>query len=334
MNKILIYSILASCLFFSCTNPQKDPDVSNVPIKIIIHRLDKDLFSANIDNPEQSIIHLKAKYGKFFNLYNQKIVEIGNPDNKAYPEYLKRFLTDYSMNQSFNKCLQVFPDSSFIALKLTDAFKHYRYYFPDKQIPAIYTYISGFNQSIVIDQDILGIGLDRYLGEDCIFYKQLQTNNYERYNMHKEKIPSDCMKSMALTEWVFNDSVDNLLNNMIYQGQVMYFVKKMLPNEPDTLIWGISRKQYKWCEKNEKRMWTYLVEQKLLFANASLTISKFINDGPFTKDFTRESPARAAVWLGYRIVDKYMKNNPKLTLKNLMQDQDYQKILTLSEYEP
>jgi hypothetical protein len=88
------------------------------------------------------------------------------------------------------------------------------------------------------------------------------------------------------------------------------------------------------CRNNEGRMWEYLIEHKLLFETNRTIIRKFTGSGPFTKDFTSESPARAAVWLGWRIVEAYSRNNPELVLKDIMEEQDYQKILTLSKYNP
>ncbi len=105
------------------------------------------------------------------------------------------------------------------------------------------------------------------------------------------------------TEFPFNDSVNNLVANMIYRGRLMYFTRAMLPDQPDSLIWGFREKDLKYMESSEKSMWAYLVEQKLLFSTDRFNMDKFILEGPFTKDFGRDSPARAAVWVGYRIIE-------------------------------
>jgi len=153
-------------------------------------------------------------------------------------------------------------------------------------------------------------------------------------NMYREKIPSDCIMAWALSEYEFNDSTDNLLSNMVYNGQIMFYVKSMLPHQPDSLIMGFTGDEMNFCRNNEARMWEYLIENKLLFETERSVIRKFTGDGPFTKDFTSESPARAAVWLGWRIVESYSENNPKLSLKDIIEVRDYQKILTLSKYDP
>jgi uncharacterized protein YjaZ len=108
----------------------------------------------------------------------------------------------------------------------------------------------------------------------------------------------------------------------------------MLPDENDTLIWGYTPEKLEFCVNNENQMWTYLVENKLLFNNDKFKMVQFIDDGPFTHDFTNKSPDRAAVWIGYRIVEKYMSVHKKITLKDLMEETDYQKIFNESRYNP
>ena len=88
------------------------------------------------------------------------------------------------------------------------------------------------------------------------------------------------------------------------------------------------------CKVHEKRMWEYLIENKKLFVTDGFILNQFINDAPFTKDFSQDSPGRAAVWIGYRIIDSYMKNNRNVSLNDLMRETDYQKILNLSKYNP
>jgi hypothetical protein len=121
---------------------------------------------------------------------------------------------------------------------------------------------------------------------------------------------------------------------MIYHGRNAYFAKWMLPEQADSLIMGFTAEQMRFCRNNESRMWEYLVEEKVLFETDRMTIQKFTGNGPFTGEFTRESPARAAVWLGWRIVEDYMRHNSRATLQDLMNENDYQMILTLSKYNP
>ncbi len=309
-------------------------DVSSIYLEIKIKRFEIDLFSLDYDSIEEKIPWFYNKYGEFFDLYNYEIINIGDAKQRTYPEYLKIFLTDYLNNEVYHKTMEVFPDLTNLERELTGAFRHYKYHFPEKEIPEIITYVSRFNQSVVTAEGIIGIGLDKYLGRDEDYYVQLGLNRYTILNMHSGKIPSDCMMAWGLSEFEYNDSVDNLLSNMIYNGQIMFFVKSMLPNHPDSLVMGFTSSQMQFCIMNEDRMWEYLIGEKLLFETDRVTISKFTGYGPFTADFTRESPARAAVWIGWRIVEAYAKNNPDRSLADIMHDKNYHRILTLSKYNP
>jgi uncharacterized protein YjaZ len=81
-------------------------------------------------------------------------------------------------------------------------------------------------------------------------------------------------------------------------------------------------------------MWQYLIEHDLLFVTDQFTIRKLIDEAPFTSYFTNQSPGKAGVWLGFRIVESYMNRNPEIKLEDLMKNTDFQKILEDSKYSP
>ncbi len=327
---ILVYSLL----FIACRKDPYQTDISGIKMDLQISRFEVDLFGLDFDSIPAAVPMLKDRYGDFFDIFNYRIINIGGADQVTYPDYLKSFLSDYLNNEVYRVTMEVFPELDALESQLNDAFKRYHYHFPEMQIPEVYSFISRFNQSIVTSDGLLAVGLDNYLGRDAEFYKRLARHQYQINNMHPAKIPSDCLLGWGITEFVFNDSVDNVLSNIIYHGRNAYFTKWMLPEQPDSLIMGFTAEQMSFCRNNESRMWEYLVEEKILFDTDRMTIQKFTGSGPFTGDFTRESPARAAVWLGWRIVEDYMRHNSRLTLKDLMDENDYQKILTLSKYNP
>jgi gliding motility-associated lipoprotein GldB len=327
--------VLLAIFINGCGTKNKyETDVSDVTVDLEIKRLEEDLFGLNKDSIYNSIPELIEKYGKFFELYNKNVVNIGGSNNRTYPDKLRAFLSDYDMNRLHDRIMKVYPDLEGIRERLETGFRHYKHYFPEKRVPAVYTYMGGFNQSIVIADSVLAIGLDKYLGRDCKFYDKLGWEEYRQKNMHKEKIPSDCMRAWGQTEWPFNDSTDNLLSNMLYRGKLFYFTQSMLPEEPDTLITGFTRRELNWCMNNEENIWNYLIGNELLYATDYMTINKMVNPAPFTSGFTKESPGRAVNWLGWRIIEAYMERNSGVTLRQLMKNRDYQAILTESRYHP
>jgi hypothetical protein len=81
-------------------------------------------------------------------------------------------------------------------------------------------------------------------------------------------------------------------------------------------------------------MWQYLIEHDMLFNSDQFTIRKLTGEAPFTSYFTSESPGRAAIWLGFRIVESYMMKNPGVKLADLMADTNVQELLEKAKYSP
>ena len=330
-----VFYLIILCLLLSCgqRNPLK-VDVSDIGLTLNLKRLDQDIFRVTPENLMEQIPQLRQKYGSFFDAYNAQVIALGDPSDPGYANYLHTFLTDSIRIASRLKIDSVFKDMSDIQKKLEEGFRHYRYYFPEKKIPQLITLISGFNQSVVITTEALGISLDNYLGADCLFYKRLAIPSYKRENMSCAKIPTDVLYSWGISEFELDESNNNLLSQMIYQGKMIYFLDAMFPEEAEELKIGFQPQKLEWCRKNEAAMWTYLIEHKLLFSPDRMNIVRFINPAPFTSLFSADSPGRTGIWIGWQIVRSYMKKNPRTTLPSLMADNDYQKILNDSGYSP
>ncbi|NOY36526.1 MAG: hypothetical protein GXO83_03030 [Chlorobi bacterium] len=338
--KTLMLVIILSVFPVSCKRNPLNVKISGIEVNLKIQRFEQDLFKPEPGVVARKIPDLQDKYGLFLQRFGE-IIHIGHPGDPLFAGYLEKFISDTLIRDVYLKSQEVFPDVNGLEKKLNKAFRYYKYYFPDKPLPEIITYISGFNASLMIDKGFLGIGLDRYLGKTVDYYDRLGIPRYLQQKMIPEKIPSDCMSALAQTEFPFypshTDSVsvrENVISHMIYKGKLLYFVKAMMPHEKDELILGFTSEQLKWCLMNEGQMWATLIEQKLLFSTHYLVINKLTRDAPFTSYFPRESPGRAANWIGWQIVQAYMSSHKEVSLAEMMNNYDYQKILDESGYNP
>ncbi|NOZ45244.1 MAG: hypothetical protein GXO79_00525 [Chlorobi bacterium] len=87
-------------------------------------------------------------------------------------------------------------------------------------------------------------------------------------------------------------------------------------------------------KKYEEDIWTYLIEKKVLYSTEYMQIKRYIDDAPFTPSFSKKSPGRIGIWVGWQIVRSYMKNRTDVDLIKLMNNNNYQKILNRSKYKP
>jgi len=332
MKKIWMIGLLV--LLFSCKHDRLKIDVSKVDVNLNVYHTEKLIFVKDSSAFSKNLDYILTNQKGFFDIYTKHVLQIGTSDDPNFRYYLESFVKDTVISRVADSVNYVFNDFSKIEKQLIKGFKHYKYYFPNNQIPPIYTCVTGFNQSIFVSEYGVGIGLDKYLGSNCIFYNYLGIPHYKCANMHPGKMVPDLFYSLYFTDFSGNDSINDLLSNMIDQGKAIYFTKAMCPEIPDSVIMGYSTKQLKWCHKNEGRMWEYLIEKKLLYSTERLTLQKFIGDAPFTNVFSEESPGKTGVWLGWRIVVSFMNKNENITLHELMNMNNAQVILNRSGYFP
>jgi len=336
--KYLLLIVLIIVISLGCKKRKHrvwNVNVDTIQVNLKIKRYELDLFTIPIDSFYKEIPRLQKEYGDFFNLYNTQLIGIGMPTERNFYQGLRRFMEYCNTLDLYNEVLKVFPpQDDFIRNSLTKAFKYYKYYFPDRKIPDIYTCISGFQVSVFTTSDYVGISLDKYLGSNYEIYSQM-FEKYLRRRMFKQMLPIDVMRAWLIAEFPYNDTVHrNLLTNMIYQGRIQYALDAIFPNTPDTLKWGYTYPQWAWANMYEKNIWDYLVDRKLLFSDSSIDIKIFTGEAPFTTAFHNNSAPRSGTFIGYKIVQSYMDRHPEVSLKELMECNDYMKIYNESYYNP
>ena len=63
-------------------------------------------------------------------------------------------------------------------------------------------------------------------------------------------------------------------------------------------------------------------------------INKYCGEAPFSAGMPDDSPGRTGIWLGWKIVTAFMKNNKEITIEQLMMNNNAKQILNSSRYKP
>jgi gliding motility-associated lipoprotein GldB len=329
------YSILLilSLVVFACGENHLEVDTSTVQLDLKVKRFEQELFShKNITDVE--VAQLKNEYGIFFTHFVENIITISEVNDPSVYYYLNAFKNDSYVNEVQKKVNETYQDFSPYQNQLTESFKLYKYYFPTKHVPEIITYTSGFNYAIAADSAYLGIGLDMFLGADYKPYVQLGLPQYKVANMTKDHVVTSAVMAWVATEFELAESNSTLLTEMVHQGRLLYVLDLLTPYEKEHLKIGYTVEQLDWCNSNEKEIWFYLVDNELFYTKEVKEIIKYMGEAPFVQGFPEGSPGKVGHWVGWQIVKNFMKNNPKLTLQDLMNETDAQKILNLSKYKP
>ena len=360
MRNALIYLFFFIFLLSASCNDKKGPDVSDIDLHISIDRFDQELHAISgrglelggqksevggQKSEENELVleteKLRKKYTWFYDDYMEQMLSVGSPaSGPSYLSALAGVLQNKDYLELKSSVEKVFPNLSEQEAELNDAFKHVRYYYPKQKIPRLITFISGFAVQTPIGNDYIGIGLDMFLGKEGErFYPALRQSipYYIARRFTPENITPRVVEAFVREEMYPEQDQDrSLAAKMIYNGKILYMMDSFMPEIADTLKIGYTTGQLQWCEKNEGGIWAYFLENELLFNSDYIKIQKYLAEAPFTPGIgdNSDSAPKLGVWIGWQIVRAYMKKNPNVTLQQLLEEKDAQKILTGARYKP
>lgn len=332
INQLLarMFIALLAVGWYGCTSNPLDVDISGVQVELQSSRLDRDLFHAQDSNFKRINQQLFDQYGEFYRYYLEDIIAIGSPQEPMIAVHVERFATDPNWREVQVQIDQVFADMTPYLREFEQAFRYHRYHFPSDTIPEIIFYNSGFNVGVYPEGKYLGIGLEWFLGTQSPVIQRLAPESFPQY--FKDKLKPELLVNNAIRGFLMVKhqqllKKEDLINMMIFHGKIMYLMDALFPEVSDEVKMNYRSEELEWCRKNEYNMWVHLIDANLLYTTNAKDLAGFINDGPFTPAFQQASPARTGVWLGWQMIRQYMNKNKDVTLKELLQEDNPQKIL-------
>ena len=315
MIKRLFISSLVLIMLSSCVS--NDSDISSVEINSKLVRFDSIFYKS------ENLHEVKKMYPLMFPKGVEDSVWVSKSKNEEDLRVLN--LVD-----------DVFGDFKSDQEELIDLFKHFKYYLPKFKSPDVYTILSDFDfeYPVLYSGDRLFVSLDMYLGANSTEYDSFPL--YLKNNFRKERIRIDAGDAVLRTIVSKEPYDKTMVNEMIYNGKLLYINKLMNPEMPDNEIIGYTEDKFEWCENKEVDIWTFMVIGQYLYSSDPQLKKRFIDPAPFSKfflDIDRESPGRIGAWLGWKIVDSYMKHND-VSLEELILNKDSKSIFVNSKYKP
>ena len=327
--------IMLMGLLCGCGNKHQyiPKDIEAVEVEIV--RFDNAQLAVRPDSVKQDIEQLYANYELFMPIFVEGILGLQTEDTAYLCEMYAQFLTDTVMGfaQTNTTAQELFANVDSLQEALNTGFSRLHFLYPEWEIPTLYLFVSGFNSSVMYYENIMGVGVDMYLGSEYPYYNQV-VYDYQKQTMRKACVAGDVLSLYLAYHISYNSKYNRLLEQMIFRGKQLFLLAQLLPNEPVWEVIGYSKEQWDWCEQYEQAIWNRIMQKRDLFKTESNVLSSYMNDGPFTAEVTQDSPGRLGVWVGWRIVDSYMRNNKDVTLRELMNENDAQKILEQSYYKP
>lgn len=324
----------AIALLLGCAEDRLDVDVSGVQTEVNIDRWDSEWNDINPLRFRKLHERNLAENPLVYQHYVEDVLQLGAVDDSTLYTSVRAFVTHQDFQEVFDSVATHYESLGDVESQLSSAWKHYRYYFPDRTVPKHISCVGGFNAPFILTTEEVAICLEMFLGEDCKFYEYLQAPLYLRQRFTREHLSPWLIKGWIETEFQLATEADpTMLESIVHQGKLYYILDALLRDTPDHVKIGYTEQELEWAKAHERMVWAHFIDEELLFSANATEIAKFTNDGPFTVDLVKESPSRMGHFVGWQLVRSYMNQQDKIDLQALL-DTSAEEILKNSKYKP
>lgn len=322
----------------ACTG-KNEPDVSDVKAEIVTERFEQDFFALDTTHIDAGLQKLHQKYPGFLQDFLYNILALpAQPDSaKVVENQTTSFLRAYQpVKDSADDVFKNFDEQ---AKEVEQGLRYVKYYFPDYKVPRkIVTFIGPIDSyGNILTTDALAVGLQLYMGKNYSVYNSAAGQElYPAYisrRFQKEYIPVNSIKTIVNDIFPDNYAGLPLIDQMIQAGKRLYILDRLLPETADTLKTGYTKNQLDGCYKNEQTIWSFFVQNDLLFTTDPSLVKDYMNDAPQTQAFGQDSPGFIGQFVGWQIVKKWMNKNENVSLPQLI-NKDPRTIFNEAKYKP
>lgn len=264
----------------------------------------------------------------------EDVLHLGVVDGELIGDSLRTFYSDSTLVKLRKDVEQKFADLSGYEKQLGRAFNRLRTECPGFVTPHVYCQNSAFNQSIVVGDSLLGISLDKYLSADYPAYQKYFYEN-QRATMEPQRIVQDCLTFYLAQQYIRPQTEKfphpDLLEWMIHQAKIAWVVAQLTDNSLLDVA-AVLPATKKWYTDHEKQVWKAINRPEILGSRDSTLIRSVVMTNTKRPYFTDTHSRGVGLWIGMRIVDEYMKRNPKITIDSLLHTTDYKRLVQDSKY--
>ncbi len=259
------------------------------------------------------------------------------PDDERYMQFVNEFRNDQVVRDLYQAVHESFADLSWLEASLADALDKAYQLDTCFRYSQFVTYIGneGYQNRVKVDRNSgsVVVVIDQYVVPQMAKYGYFGDPMYIVNLSDRAYMAVDIVAEIVRQHVATPRQEMTLLDYIVAEGKVQYMLEQLLPHEADSTRMRYTSQQIGWIAQNEANVWSYFAQRKLLFENDYSVIHNFLDDAPKTNAFNNSAP-RTTSYIGWHIISKYMENNPKVSVHDMLEDVDAQKILYASAYRP
>ena len=332
---LVVLSILLTMLCYSCRDADKhkniDIEIDGKSLSPL--RFDLDCFISDWGNAEQ-VSALKQKYGKFFCLYLERIINAGPCDSVSTYKLVQGFISNTDFQDLKSEIEKNYPQQRLDSLheKILVSTLRFQTLIPNMKLPQLIWMNSGFNAGAYSTDDYLAVGLDFYLGRNNRITKSVPFPQYQKEDMIREQLVPNAIKNLAYYHLMKADTIQavkDMLSEMIFHGKAHYLTWLAFEEIHDSTLMAWTKEQYTWIQSHQLNVWKEIARQEVLFSKNRTEVQKWFEYGPFTnaENVPQESAPQLGVYMGLQMVKSYMEKHPEISVSQLLKEDNAQKIL-------
>lgn len=200
MRKIYSFFLLAMLICLGCEWRMR-PD---------FHMSDSNSFVLRYDRIESFFLttgdfsamqQMQTRFPEQTRTLIENVLELGKVDEPQISSRFLSFFQDTTLLAIISEVDRQYSDLDGLDTELEEAFVALHEQMPNIPKPIIYTQIGSLDQSIVVKDSLVGISLDKYLGDDNPLYIRYGYTPEQRHMMTRRYIVPDCLAFYLLAHY-------------------------------------------------------------------------------------------------------------------------------------
>lgn len=186
----------------------------------------------------------------------------------------------------------------------------------------VFGIVTPYDQSLMIADTVMFIGLNHYLGADYEGYGGF--DDYRRRMKTRSRLPYDVAEALVCTTFPFDDgNRPTVASRMLYEGAVVKAVLDAVAGAAPADALGYTPQQYEWAESHEAELWHDLVGREMVYSIDPTVAERLVAPAPYTSVFSPESPGRIGRYIGLKLVESYLEKHPGVSVGDILSKRIY-----------
>ena len=229
LKRIVIVLSLVVVLFASCDFKLRPIDFLNAEENVVeIQRFDRLQSRYLTTGDFTALQQMETDYPMETRALIENVLRLGLMDD---PNISKKFLSyfqDSTLQVLISDVQAEYANIDDLNQQINTSFSKLQKEVPTLVIPRFYTQIGALDESIIVGDEMLGISLDKYMGEGYSLYKKHYSLS-QRQSMNRSNIVPDCLVFYLLSQYpLASYDSKSQTERDFHMGKMMWVVNRIM----------------------------------------------------------------------------------------------------------